>query len=94
MQIVWDYGGIPFGVRAETDVWVDYPVSDADNEVAAAMLRPDVGAMVAMGGKLHHIPETGESLAAVVERHPEHPASKALVKHMTPRKGKAKRTEE
>jgi hypothetical protein len=90
MQIVWDYGGIPFGVRATTDIWVDYPVSDADNEVAAAMMHPDVGAMVAMSGKVHHIREAGERLAAVVKRHPEHAAAKAVARHLAPAKGKAK----
>src|SRR5262249_22576273 len=91
LQIVWDYGGIPFGVRAVTDVWVDYPVSDADNEVAAAMMHPEVGAMVAMGGKPHNMPEAARRVAAVVKEHPEHPASKAMAKHLAPRKPKAKR---
>jgi hypothetical protein len=90
MQIVWDYGGIPFGVRAMADVWVDYPVTDADNEVAAAMMHPDVGAMVAMGGKAHHMPEVGGRVTAVLDQHPEHPVCKALAKLMAHRKGKAK----
>lgn len=81
LRVVWDIGGVPVGVRAEAFVWVDYPVSDADNEVAALMMHPEVGAMVATGGRARHRPEAGARVEEALKRHPEHPVSKAMSRY-------------
>jgi hypothetical protein len=60
VRMVWTAHGTPFGVRASTDVWVNYPRADEDNEAAAALLHPDVGKYVALGG--------GEHLFEAIER--------------------------
>jgi hypothetical protein len=93
LQIGWDAGGVPLGVRGEIPIWVDYPVSDADNEVAAAMMHHEVGAMVAMGGKLHHLSTAGARLERALASHPEHPASKAMASHVSGQGEKKERKE-
>jgi hypothetical protein len=90
LQVAWDYGGVPFGVRAETSVWVDYPVSDADNEVASLLMHREVGAMVALGGTAEHMPEAAARVEQAVARHPEHPVSRALAAYATRRAPKAR----
>lgn len=53
VRIVWTAEGTPLGVKASTDVWVNYPRTAADNEAAAALLHPEVGKYVALGGGDH-----------------------------------------
>lgn len=50
---MWAITGVPFGVKGRTDVWVNFPQSDADNNAAAMLLHPEVGVYVALGGGSH-----------------------------------------
>jgi len=80
VQIAWTYGGVPFGVRASTDVWVNYPRSTADNDAAATLLDPQVGMYVALGGGASHLTDAASRLERVVSIADERdqPAPKAL----------------
>jgi hypothetical protein len=60
VRIVWTAEGTPFGVRSSTDIWVNYPQQDVDNEAAATLLHPEVGKFVALGG--------GDHLVEAIER--------------------------
>lgn len=60
VRIVWTAEGTPFGVKATTDTWVNYPQVTEDNEAAATLLHPEVGKYVALGG--------GDHLVEAVER--------------------------
>lgn len=53
VDVMWAITGVPFGVRGRTDLWVDFPQSNADNNAAAKLLHPDVGIFVALGGAPH-----------------------------------------
>jgi hypothetical protein len=53
LRIIWTSDGTPLGVKARTDVWVNYPKTDADNEAAATLMHPEVGMYVALGGGDH-----------------------------------------
>jgi hypothetical protein len=53
VRIVWIAEGTPLGVKASTDIWVNYPKTEADNEAAATLLHPEVGKYVALGGGDH-----------------------------------------
>ena len=57
VDIMWGISGVPFGVRGQTDVWVNFPQSDADNKAAATLLHPEVGKYVALGGGATHLTE-------------------------------------
>lgn len=60
VHAVWSIAGVPFGVRGRTDVWVNYPQSSNDNDVASTLMHPEVGMYVALGG--------GDHLQTAVER--------------------------
>jgi hypothetical protein len=53
VRIVWTAEGTPFGVRAATEIWVNYPQTAAANEAAATLLHPEVGKYVCLGGGDH-----------------------------------------
>ena len=53
VHVMWAITGVPFGVKGRTDVWVNYPQSDADNNTASTLLHPEVGVYVALGGGEH-----------------------------------------
>jgi len=53
VRIIWTTEGTPLGVKSSTDIWVDYPKTTTDNEAAAALLHPEVGKFVALGGGDH-----------------------------------------
>src|SRR5262249_2237001 len=55
MRIVWGHGGVAYGVKASTEVWVNYPQSRGDNDAAATLLHPEVGMLVALGGGATHL---------------------------------------
>jgi hypothetical protein len=47
--VLWELAGVPVAVSGEHDVFVSYPTSNEENEVAALLLDPDVGKAVAFG---------------------------------------------
>ena len=46
--VLWELAGVPVAAAGEADVWVAYPRSDQENQVAALLLDPDVGRAVAL----------------------------------------------
>jgi len=62
VRVDWTTGGAPMTVRGETAVYVNYPISDADNEAAATLLHPEVGMWVALGGGAYHLEEAATRL--------------------------------
>lgn len=79
VRIVWTYGGMPFGVLASTDLWVNYPQSPVDNDAASLLYHPQVGMYVALGGGALHLTEAVsrlERVSALAEG--DQPAAKAL----------------
>src|SRR6185503_9173011 len=45
--VLWTIGGVQVATSAEQDVFVSYPLTKTDNDVAALLLHPDVGRAVA-----------------------------------------------
>jgi len=45
--ILWEVGGAQLAAQGSADVWVAYPLTDRDNQIAALMLDPEVGRAVA-----------------------------------------------
>src|SRR5262249_34054181 len=68
LDVMWAIAGVPFGARGETDVWVNFPQSSADNDAAATLLHPDVGVYVALGGGATHLTEAVSRLKAARSR--------------------------
>jgi hypothetical protein len=57
IDVMWSIAGVPFGVKGRSDVWVNFPQSNADNAVAQTLLHPEVGKYVALGGGAEHLTE-------------------------------------
>jgi hypothetical protein len=81
--VLWNVGGVPVAASADQDVFVDYPVSDADNEVAALMLDPEVGLAVA-AGNLSALPGAAERVAKAEKAAEGHPAVAAVARLVAP----------
>jgi hypothetical protein len=65
-RIAWTNGGVPLGVKASIDVWVNYPQSTGDNDAAATLLHPDVGMYVALGGGASHLTDAVARIETVL----------------------------
>lgn len=78
LRVIWNYGGADYGVRATAEVFVDYPVSEADNAVAAQLMHGDVGMFVALGGGAGHLHEAVGRIEKAAAAHAEHPACLAM----------------
>jgi hypothetical protein len=74
---LWQLAGQPLAAAAERDVFVAYPTSSEDNEVAARMLNPEVGAAVAAGDP-SQFAGAAEQIKAASSAAKGHPAVAAL----------------
>lgn len=63
VSVAWSAQGMPVYVRGKTEIFVDYPKTDADNEAAALALHPHVGMWVALDGKADHLTDAVERVA-------------------------------
>ena len=52
-------------VKANSDIWVNFPRSVSDNEAAATLLHPEVGKYVALGGGAEHLVEAVQRIQKV-----------------------------
>lgn len=89
-KIVWNHEGIQCGVRTLTNVWLDYPTSDKDNEIASLLLTEEVGKFVALAGA-PHLHKAVSRLEKAASSNPDHPACKSIAnlknyKHSSRRK--------
>jgi len=75
--VLWDIEDMPFAVRAHTDVWVDFPVTRSENEVARHLMTEEVGKLIA-GGDPARFQHAAEVISAVIDEHEAHPACKTL----------------
>ena len=78
ISIRWTKNGIPYGVHQSKEVWVDYPATDKDNEIATTMLNAEVGKFVALGGGAYHLKEAVSRIAKVVKVDPRHAVAKSI----------------
>jgi hypothetical protein len=75
--VLWELAGVPVAVSGERDVFVAYPTSNEENEVAALLLDPDVGKAVALGD-VTPFARAAERIRRAGEIAPSHPANEAL----------------
>lgn len=75
--VLWELAGVPVAVSGDSYVFVAYPTSQEDNEVAAQLLHPDVGKAVAVGDPTRFERAT-ERIGRALETESAHPANEAL----------------
>jgi hypothetical protein len=78
LAVLWNDRGMPYQIKANTEVWVNYPISEKDNSIAAAMLDETVGRAVMLEPRAQHLPTAIETIQKIVANHPDHPVSKSL----------------
>ena len=78
LEVSWRSGGATVGKKASVDVFVDYPVTEKENEVIAYMITDEVGKFIALGGLAYHLKSAVSHIEAVTEGHKDHPASQAM----------------
>lgn len=78
--LLWKVAGVPVAAEGETDVFVEYPVSEEDNVVAALMLHPGVGRAIC-AGDVTGLDDGGERVRSVLARAGSHPAGEFLREH-------------
>jgi len=78
LEISWRSGGATVGKKASADVFVDYPVTERENEVIAHMMNDEVGKYVALGGHAYHLKSAVDHIEAAMKIQKDHPASKAM----------------
>ena len=77
VNLLWADDGHYACVSASEEIWVDYPVTVHENEVAAMLLHKDVGRYVAIVGK-KPIKEAIKRIEHVISQYKTHPANVAL----------------
>jgi hypothetical protein len=75
--ILWDLAGVPVAAECEREVFVSYPTTDADNEIAALLLDPDVGRAIAVGD-VSRFERASERIRRATTAARKHPAIEAL----------------
>ena len=77
VNLLWVDEGCYACVSASDDLWVDYPVTAHENEVASLLLHKDVGRFVAFKGR-KPLEEAMHRIETVISNYKTHPASRAL----------------
>jgi hypothetical protein len=75
--VVWDLAGVPVAVSGRRVVFVLYPTTFEENEVAALLMDPEVGKAVA-SGDLTRFERAEQRIKRAQEIAPTHPAVQAL----------------
>jgi hypothetical protein len=75
--VMWQIGERWLGSRAETEVWVSFPVTEGDDRVAELMLHPEVGRAVASPNSKPS-PHAMTLLSEAANNHGNHRALKQL----------------
>jgi hypothetical protein len=82
--IGWNDKGVHTALSGSKEVWVDYPVTEKDNEVAHLMMNDEVGMFVALGGQAYHLAEASKRIAKVIDIDKGHAVAKAMNKLYSP----------
>ena len=67
VSVAWSANGVPVYVRGTGEVFVDYPLTGADNDAACLALHPAVGMWVALDGEADHLTEAVSRVAALTK---------------------------
>jgi len=79
LDISWPSGDIKIGATASTEILVDYPVTERDNDIIAQMMNPEVGKFVALGGHAYHLEEAVSRVEKVVRKYKDHDVGQSMV---------------
>lgn len=75
--ILWELGGAQVAAEGSADVWVAYPLTDKDNQIASLMLDPEVGHATATRST-HKLDRASQRMQEVTALQKTHPVCKQL----------------
>ena len=78
LRLVWFSEAGPRALKSSAEVFVDYPTSAEDNEVASLLMDPEVGMAVALGGGASHLKRGKSRMEKAISAHPSHAACKCM----------------
>jgi hypothetical protein len=78
LEISWRSGGATVGKKVSVDVFVDYPITDKENEIITHVMNDEVGKFVALGGHAYHLKTAVGRIEAAMDAQKDHPVCKAL----------------
>lgn len=79
VAVNWYAGYQSFSAKANEDIWIDFPTTDIDNQIASLLLNDEVGKYVALGGNAIHLKEAARRVEQAEKIGKEHPAIKRIV---------------
>lgn len=88
--LIWEDSGAFFAVESSTEVWVNYPISERDNEIAALMMNEDVGRFILTGNK-KRFSKGMKRIEDVISKHKSHDVSKTIARLLDQKQPKKKR---
>lgn len=68
VTVAWSAGGLPVAAGGSVELFVDHPLTDADNSAAALALHPEVGMWVALDGAADHLTEAVDRVSRLMAR--------------------------
>lgn len=89
--LVWEDDGAYFAVEASAEIWVNYPISERDNEIAALMMNDDVGRFILTGNR-KRFASGARRIDEVIKKHKNHDVSKTLAQILGKERPRKKRT--
>jgi hypothetical protein len=89
LMIRWTYKGLTFGAHGSKDVWVDFPTSDKENEIAAEAFDNEVGMFVALGGGAYHLEGAAKKIEKIMKLDPKSAVAKSFAKFYSTSAAKA-----
>ena len=78
VTVAWQIDGRAVGLKTDKHVWVDYPVSDEDNRVAALLMHPEVGKYIALNGNAVHLKTAVTRFKEALTLAKDHPACQCI----------------
>lgn len=91
VTVLWEVAGVHMSSSGSTDLWVAYPLTDNDNQIASLLLDPAVGEAVALGEPAMS-PGSAERIEEATRIQSGHPACAKLSRMgLTPESTAAKK---
>ena len=88
--LVWEDDGAYFAVESSAEVWVNYPISERDNEIASLMMNDEVGRFV-LTSNTKRFAGGARRINEVIKKHKAHAVSKTLTQILRKRSPRKKR---
>lgn len=79
--LIWEDGGAFFAVESSTEIWVNYPISERDNEIASLMMNAEVGRYLLTGNE-KRFPAGAKRIEQAISRHKKHDVCKTMARLM------------